>query len=535
MNIKKKITAALLSAVLAAGLFVSPANDHSAGISVTAIAAAASAPKSSAKSGSYNVSAGKKITLSCTDKNAKIYYSVNGGKYKRYSSPIKLTKNTALKLYSVSGGEKSKVVTYNYKLTPKITASVKSGSYDAPQTVKLSTKLSGVKMYYTLDGSKPTKSSARYSGDGIAVAESLTLRVLAVKSGFTGKYYTFKYEIAPRAVYAEDYTQKYYYNAVSPRLQGAYADIYECLNAHKESVDLSKYDLTPDELCNLWWLFGYDNAHFFRVDTTASQWTYYKNDKVEDFCPKYYFSSAAEEENTLKSITSSISDIVSGLPAEMNDPDYETALYLHDALAERIVYDATDEFPQCGIIGPFTDGRSQCQGTAMAYMLLCQAADIPCIIVAGRYGDIEHAWNRVKINGDWYNVDITADDGDGFYIHDFFCFTDAQAKLFGYTVDKELPLDKAAAVSTKYNYHRMQGQTLHSDARTAYEALLKDAAENYAKGEYRTSVYCEPEIVGAVYDMIEKNIIDDLNERVDNFSLVYMNAYNWKAEIIIEL
>lgn len=532
---KKKIAAVLLSAVLTVGLFVSPAKENAPSISVTAHAASVSAPKSSAKSGTYNVSAGKKITLSCPNKNAKIYYSVNGGKYKLYSAPIKLTKNTVLKLYSTSGSEKSKVVTYNYKLTPKLTANVKSGSYDAPQTVKLSTKLSGVKIYYTLDGSKPTQSSARYASDGIVVSDSCTLRVLAVKSGFLGKYYTFKYEITPRAVYAEDYTQKYYYNAVSSRLKNVYEDIYECLSAHKESVDLSKYDLTPEELCNIWWLFGYDNAHFFRVDTTASQWTYYENDKVEDFCPKYYFSSAAEEEKMLNRINASISDIVSGLPADMKDSDYETALYMHDALAERIVYDATDEFPQCGIIGPFTDGHSQCHGTAMAYMLLCQAADIPCIVVTGRCGDIDHAWNRIKINGDWYNVDVTADDGDDFYIHDFFCFTDSQAKAFGYTVDKELPLDKAAAVSTKYNYHRMQGETIFSDVRTAYDFLLKNAAENYGKGEYKTFVYCEPEIVNSVYDMIDKNIIDDLNKSVDDFSLVYINAYNWGVEIIIEL
>lgn len=532
---KKKIAAALLSAVMATGLLVSPAHEYTPSIAVTAHAASVSTPKSSAKSGTYNVSAGKKITLSCPDKNAKIYYSVNGGKYKLYSAPIKLTKNTALKMYSVTGSEKSKVVTYNYKLTPKITSDVKSGSYGAAQTVKLSTKLSGVKMYYTLDGSKPTRNSAQYTSNGIVISESCTLRVLAVKSGFSGKYYTFKYEITPHTVYAEDYTQKYYYNAISPRLRNVYADIYECLSAHEENVDLSKYDLTPEELCDIWWIFGYDNAHFFRVDTTASQWTYYESDKVVDFCPKYYFSSAAEEEKTFERIFSSISDIVSGLPADMKDPDYETALYMHDALAERIVYDATDEFPQCGIIGPFTDGHSQCHGTAMAYMLLCQAADIPCIVVTGQYDDIEHAWNRVKINGNWYNVDVTADDGDDFYIHDFFCFTDSQAKAFGYTVDKELPLDGAAAVSTKYNYHRMQGKTLYSDIPTAYDVLLKNAAQNYRKGEYKTFVYCEPEIVDAVYDMIDKNIIDDLDERIGDFSLVYMNAYNWGVEIIIEL
>lgn len=434
MNIKKKLAAVLLSAVLAAGTFAAPSNGSSVGISVTASAAAVKTPKASAKSGTYNVSAGKKITLSCTDKKAKIYYSVNGGKYKLYSAPIKLTKNTALKLYSVSGGKKSKVVTYNYKLTPKVTASVKGGSYDAPQTVKLSTKLSGVKLYYTLDGSKPTKKSARYAETGITVSESCTLRVLATKSGFTGKYYTFKYEIAPRAVYAEDYTQKYCYNTLDKRLQGAYVDIYECLNAHGDSADLSEYDLTPDELDRVLLLLGCDNAHFFRVDIAEAKRTLRKDGKVEKFIPKYYFSSAAEEEKALTEILKNVSETVSGLPETMKEPERETALYLHDALAKRIVPDEGDKFPRRSIVGPFTDGRSNSYGTAAAYMLLCQSADIPCAVVMGSLNGAERAWNRVKLDGEWYYVDVAADKGRDAVSHVFFCFTEQQAKELGYTV-----------------------------------------------------------------------------------------------------
>ncbi len=68
--------------------------------------------------------------------------------------------------------------------TPSI--SPNGGNFDSPQTVTVSdtdSGLAGFAMYYTTDGTTPTTGSTLYTAP-IAVNTSLTLKVLAVATGF---------------------------------------------------------------------------------------------------------------------------------------------------------------------------------------------------------------------------------------------------------------------------------------------------------------------------------------------------------------
>ena len=179
---KKRIMSVLLAAVISAGVFSAPVQELTGSTSVAMAAESVSAPTPSRKAGTYSVASSLSVKLTTSTSGAEIYYST-GSSYVRYTKALKLTKNTTIKCYSVKNGVKSSVKTYKYKLAPKVTISESEGTYDQPITVKLSAKASGVKMYYTLDGSKPTTDSKRYS-NGIKISRSATLRVLAVKSGW---------------------------------------------------------------------------------------------------------------------------------------------------------------------------------------------------------------------------------------------------------------------------------------------------------------------------------------------------------------
>ncbi len=73
--------------------------------------------------------------------------------------------------------------------------SVPAGVYKTEQLVELSSVTEGAKIYYTLDGSRPTESSALYS-TAIPVADKLTIRAIAVKDGNKSEVTTAKYAIA---------------------------------------------------------------------------------------------------------------------------------------------------------------------------------------------------------------------------------------------------------------------------------------------------------------------------------------------------
>lgn len=143
------------------------------------------APTASQKSGTiYCVSDSFSLKLSAAS-GATVYYSVNGGKYKKYTSQIKLTKNSTIKAYAQKNGSRSSTATYKYKLAPS-TLSVKFNVTDdaGGKLVRLTSDLSKLKLYYTTDGSAPTTKSNAYTPDGIKISETCKLSVLAVKSGW---------------------------------------------------------------------------------------------------------------------------------------------------------------------------------------------------------------------------------------------------------------------------------------------------------------------------------------------------------------
>ena len=77
----------------------------------------------------------------------------------------------------------------------QVKADVPAGTVDKGTKVVLSNSNSSAAIYYTIDGSTPTTSSTKYSGP-ISVDEDMTIKAIAVKSGYTtSNVATFKYSV----------------------------------------------------------------------------------------------------------------------------------------------------------------------------------------------------------------------------------------------------------------------------------------------------------------------------------------------------
>lgn len=85
------------------------------------------------------------------------------------------------------------------------TASYESGRYENEISVALSSVTPGARIYYTLDGSKPTENSYSYNG-AIKVSKTTTIRAIATADGCKASEvasYTYTYQAkAPKANYA---------------------------------------------------------------------------------------------------------------------------------------------------------------------------------------------------------------------------------------------------------------------------------------------------------------------------------------------
>lgn len=116
--------------------------------------------------------------------------------------PIVVERSTVIRAADMENGADCEVQCLDIKIrTPAPKASLGSGTYTSAQTVKLTCE-KGAAIYYTTDGSRPTKKSQKYT-QPIVINESATLRFFAVKKGFAkSAVITRKYEIST-AVYDE--------------------------------------------------------------------------------------------------------------------------------------------------------------------------------------------------------------------------------------------------------------------------------------------------------------------------------------------
>lgn len=74
-------------------------------------------------------------------------------------------------------------------------------------------------------------------------------------------------------------------------------------------------------------------------------------------------------------------------------------------------------------------GKSVCQGYATMFYAMCRWAGLPVRVVTGS----NHAWNIVKVEGRWYNVDSTWDDENGENQWDWFLLGSDNFNVSGHT------------------------------------------------------------------------------------------------------
>lgn len=108
---------------------------------------------------------------------------------------------------------------------------------------------------------------------------------------------------------------------------------------------------------------------------------------------------------------------------------YEKALYLHDAVADRVTYEQVGHHQTA--YGALVDGKAVCAGYAAAYQLLLQRAGISACTVTGysqnpglqdfNAAPERHAWNAVWLDENTcVYTDVTWDDQGDLVYHYYF-------------------------------------------------------------------------------------------------------------------
>lgn len=86
--------------------------------------------------------------------------------------------------------------------------------------------------------------------------------------------------------------------------------------------------------------------------------------------------------------------------------DLQKALVIHDYMCDNSYYNENGHVSHSAY-GFFKDGRVVCAGYTLAYSYIMNKLGVECEYVTSL--EMKHAWNVIKINGKWYNVDLTYD------------------------------------------------------------------------------------------------------------------------------
>jgi len=157
------------------------------------------APKFSPSAGAYSGTQTVKITD--TTAGATIYYSINGGVFKKYTAAITVSASQTIAAFaSTATLPESQIATAGYQIgtvaaTPLFSPA--AGTYAVAQAVTITDPAPGATIYYTTNGTTPTTSSTKYTGP-ITVSTTETIEAIAVDTGYTQSgVASAKYTIVP--------------------------------------------------------------------------------------------------------------------------------------------------------------------------------------------------------------------------------------------------------------------------------------------------------------------------------------------------
>ena len=239
----------------------------------------------------------------------------------------------------------------------------------------------------------------------------------------------------------------------------------------KIEIDISEdgYTVTPAELKTVIDVYTRDYTGHFWFNKSWN-YSYYLNDKSIEIVTKIYmYCYAGREETALakQKYDSAADKLIAGITPDM--PEFERELILHDRLADHIAYEDGDRVHDA--YGALINGKAVCEGYTKAFQYLLQKVGIQSFMATGTGNGGKHAWNIVRIDGKYYNVDLTWDDQESDTFHAYFNLTDERIKedhIFDTTVYK-MP----ECISPDANYFAVYGGIFNEFSADDLGALIK--------------------------------------------------------------
>lgn len=330
-----------------------------------------------------------------------------------------------------------------------------------------------------------------------------------------------------------DYDSKYFVKKLSDEHKYYFAELYLAAKEHKQSVTF-EVPIHEKYLTVLMYLLNYDCPELIHL--SGDYYPEYTGTNME-YVDRVTFSYCMTKDEYSSAMQKSEDFLAELKAATEGKSDLEKEKYVYDYIFGNCLYIEQLELSGSAY-GSLIMNYGRCEAYCKGFMWCMRELGIECICVSGtQYWDpsamfSEHSWNIVNIEGDWYHVDITADNvqvsesSDNPPNYGFFNVDDEFVSGSRDISDVYTNLGVPVCNSSELNYHKLNdllipsGGILREETEYLLSEYFGDSGINALSIKFESREDYEEALVN-----IESWLSDFFNENSDNVYL-YNTYYN---------
>lgn len=182
--------------------------------------------------------------------------------------------------------------------------------------------------------------------------------------------------------------------------------VAEQMRSQPEKINVLSYAIRPEDLPVLLSDVINNNPDLFYIGSNIEYTTGSKTGNVYNIFPEYLYTGD-DLKNRIASFNATVSQITAHAKSVSSDP-VGRMIAVNDYFCTHYQYDNS-----LSIYGPdqlFTGGTGVCQAYMLAYAAVLDQLGIENTHATSY--SMNHTWNLVQLDGDWYHVDVTWNDPD---------------------------------------------------------------------------------------------------------------------------
>lgn len=334
----------------------------------------------------------------------------------------------------------------------------------------------------------------------------------------------------------------YYYEHAAEEEKGVYERLLKGYYNMTEEISLEDFKITSERLKVVKKMVLYDHPELFWTNGTISYTT--SDDVIKKVYLEFTMNSSQRKSCQIE-IDQAMAEYTKVLRGRMKD--YDAALKIYVRMINLLDYDSVtleqvernqkrgmhdEKQPDHlrSVYGALVMKKAVCAGYAKGFQYIIQSLGIECLSVVGPCKGLgAHQWNIIRLNGQYYHIDVTWGDHsntDSSKSHEgvsynYFCLTEKEIKK-SRSIDPLIPVPHCSA--TKCNYFRLKNVYIQEYDLGNLISLVRNQLSLRKRGEIQIRFASAAMMNKAERELFtEKKIFKILDEIGETYNTVWHN------------